>query len=90
MSSSHEIGGQHGLEIEDEIHFLLRCPTYQLLRETLFAKMKSKGVFDAETISEKMLFPRLTNPARNSIREMAKFASECFDKRAQVMSSLAT
>ena len=78
------------LETEDEAHFLLRCPTYQMLRETLFAKMKSKDNFDANTISQEMLFLKLINPARKSMREISKFASDCLDKRAQVISTLAT
>ena len=69
------------LETEDEAHFLLRCPAYQVLRKTLFAKMKSKDNFDANTISQEMLFLKVINPARKSMRERAKLVSDYLDKR---------
>ena len=78
------------LETEDEVHFLLRCPTYHMLRKTLFAKMKSKDNFDANTISQEMLFLKLINPARKCMREIFKFVSDCFDKRTQVLSTQVT
>ena len=78
------------LETEDETYFLLQCPSYQVLRETSFAKMKSKDNFDAYTTSQEMLFLKLINPARKSVREIVKFVSDGLDKRAQAISALAS
>ena len=52
--------------------------------------MKSKDNFDANAISQEMLFLKLINPARKWMREIAKFVSDGFDKRAQVISTLVT
>ena len=49
--------------------------------------MKSKGNFDAYTLSQEMLFLKLINTARKSMREIAKFVSDCLDKRAQAVSA---
>ena len=43
------------LETEDEAHFVLRYPSYQELRDTLFAKMKSKDNFDFYKLAQEML-----------------------------------
>ena len=43
--------------------------------------MKSKDNFDANTISQEMLFLKIINPARKSMRERAKFVSDYLDKR---------
>ena len=58
-----------------------------MLRKTLFAKMKSKDNFDANIISQETLFLKLINPLSKCMREIAKFVSDCFDKRAQVLST---
>ena len=75
------------LETEDEARFLLRCPSYQVLRDTLLAKMKSKDNFDGYKLSHEMLFPKLINPTWKSIGEIAKFVSDCLEKRTQAISA---
>ena len=59
-------------------------------RHFIFAKMKSKGNFDACTLSQEMLFLKRIKPARKSMREIAKCVSDCLNKRAQAIFALAS
>ena len=77
------------LETENEAHFFIQCTSYQMLRYNLFGKMKSKDNIDAYTLSHELLFPTLINPTRKIMREIAKFVSDCLDKRIQEISALA-
>ena len=52
--------------------------------------MRSRDNFGANTISQEMLFIKLIIPGRKIMKEMAKFVSDCLDKRAQSISALAT
>ena len=67
-------------ETEDEFHFLIRCPTYQKLREAFFMQMKKEGNFNSDQISENEIFLRLINPKHNA-QEVAKYIADCLELR---------
>ena len=53
------------LEAEDDVHFLLQCVLYQVLRKTLLANKKSKDNFDTNTISQEIIFLKLISEKKN-------------------------
>ena len=63
-------------EMEDEIHFLLRCPSYESIRQNFYQNIKSVGKVNLLE-SEKAVFKSLMSPTNEIAPEVAKFISEC-------------
>lgn len=63
-------------EMEDEIHFLLRCPRYESIRQNFYQNIKSVGKVN-HLESEKAVFKNLMSPTNEIAPKVAKFISEC-------------
>ena len=63
-------------EMEDEIHFLLRCPRYESIRQNFYQNIKSLGKVNPLE-SEKAVFKKLMSPTNEIAPKVAKFISEC-------------
>ena len=61
--------------MEDEIHFLLRRPKYESIRQNFYQNIKSGKVNPLE--SEKAVFKKLMSPTYEIAPRVAKFTSEC-------------
>ena len=60
-------------------------------RHFIRENVKSTDNLDAYKLSQEILFLKLINPARKSMKEiMVKFVSDCLDKPAQEVSALAS
>ena len=63
-------------EVEDEKHFLIKCPLYNKFRQNLSYKL-----------NKEFQFMELINPPKNSCALIAKFICDCFNKRKNEMTS---
>ena len=77
-------------EKEDEIHFLLRCPIYQEIRNTFLKEMKAQNIFDANTLSENDVFKKIINPNKTVAQRVAKYVEDCFKMRSLMISEIPT
>ena len=66
-------------EIEDEFHFVMRCPLYQQQRKSLFKNLS------LAKLSEKEIFIKLMSASDVALSSsFSKFITECFDIRKWV------
>ena len=65
-------------EVEDEAHFLLKCPRHSLLRSTLLEKIYDPN-FEMLNVTEKLKF-LLNNPS--IVKQTAQFVIDAYDNRS--------
>ena len=67
-----------GEQIEDEIHFLLHCSCYTVIRKALFDKLS----LHPETYTDKQLLVNLlTTTDKNTLHDLGKYIYTCFRMR---------
>jgi len=68
-------------EVEDEIHFLTRCPKYSLLRGPMKREVTNSFPNMSQITDENLTIWLLTNEDKQTCKKVGKYIFECFDIR---------
>ena len=72
--------------IEDEVHFLFQCPTYSMIRNKFYYKVKTL-IPNITQLSINGLINELMNSSKYFINiQFIKYISACFDVRDKLLS----
>ena len=72
--------------IEDEVHFLFQCPTYSIIRNKFFYKVKTL-IPNVTQLPINGLINELMNSSNYFINiQFIKYISACFDVRDKLLS----
>ena len=72
--------------IEDEVHFLFQCPTYSMIRNKFYDKVKTL-IPDITQLPINVLINELMNSSSYFINiPFIKYISACFDVRDKLLS----
>lgn len=75
---------KQGLSIvEDEMHFLLVCPLYKLLRQTYFPSRWYNGVIDIQ-----LFIHIMSDTNMNSIMSVARYLVDAYELKRQCVDSI--
>ena len=68
-------------EVEDEFHFVIKCPLYKRLRQALYEKITPKfPIFETYDYKNKFIW-LLANLDTNVLNLVAAFVYDCFKQR---------
>ena len=71
--------------IEDEVHFLFRCPTYSMIRNNFYYKIKTL-IPNIIQLPENVLIKELMNSSNYFINiQFIKYISDCFHVRGKLL-----
>ena len=70
-------------QVEDEKHFLLKCPLYATVRQELFNSTEFRNI-DRNKLSEDQLFMMLINPPSSTQCLVSKYIYNCFTIRKNI------
>ena len=72
-------------DIEDELHFITKCPLYKNERESLFQTCRDSSIhFDSYTSDYQRFVFILSNEDHTVLRSLSKFISTSFEKRKEL------
>ena len=78
------------LTIEDEIHFLLDCPSYSSLRDMFFTKIEPSLPFTRLLVKEALLSHTMNSTDYFINTQLTSFVSSCFELRDELLSGMIT
>ena len=76
--------------IEDEIHFLLDCPSYSSLRDMFFSKIEPSLPFTPLLVKETLLSHIMNSTDYFINTQLISFVSSCFELRDKLLSGMIT
>ena len=76
--------------IEDEIHFLLDCPSYSSLRDMFFSKIEPSLPFTRLLVKETLLLHIMNSTDYFINTQLISFVSSCFQLRDKLLSGMIT
>ena len=75
---------------EDEIHFLLACPSYSSLRDMFFIKIEPSLPFSRPWAKETLLSNIMNSTDYFINTQLTSFVSSCFELRDKLLSEMIT
>ena len=76
--------------MEDEKHFLLKCPLFSPKRKELINKINKITKKKLEFLSEEEQFHVLINPNEKIQKTIARYIYECFEERKEILTQTNT